>query len=93
MPAATQDVSLIVTSEVPAAEISASISTEAGDLLESIELRDEFVGSSIPAGHKSLTFQLVFRDRERTLTQKEVTEVRERVVQRLIADLGVEFRG
>lgn len=93
MPAATQDISLIVQEGIPAAEISNSIVSEGGDLLEAVELRDVFAGASIPPGQKSLTFQLTFRDRERTLTQKEVTEVRERIVERLVVDHRVEFRG
>jgi phenylalanyl-tRNA synthetase beta chain len=80
MPAATQDVSLLVEEALPAATLQATIVEGAGELLESIRLVEEYRGSNIPAGQKSLTFALRFRAADRTLTQVEASESRDKAV-------------
>ena len=80
MPAATQDVSLLVDEALPAATLQATIVEGAGELLESIRLVEEYRGSNIPAGQKSLTFALRFRAADRTLTQVEASESRDKAV-------------
>jgi phenylalanyl-tRNA synthetase beta chain len=73
-PAATQDVSLVVAADIPAASLSQAIVEGAGPLLEHIQLTDDYRGQGIPEGHKSLTFALRFRATDRTLTQAEASE-------------------
>ncbi|WP_448720746.1 phenylalanine--tRNA ligase subunit beta [Microbacterium natoriense] len=72
-PAATQDVSLVVPAELPAAELRAALIEGAGDLLESLRLVDDYRGEGVPEGSKSLTFALRFRADDRTLTAAEAT--------------------
>ncbi|WP_438353266.1 phenylalanine--tRNA ligase subunit beta [Microbacterium sp. CJ88] len=73
-PAATQDVSLVLPVEVPAADLSAALVDGAGELLEAVRLVDDYRGSGVPEGSKSLTFALRFRAPDRTLTAAEATE-------------------
>ena len=80
MPAATQDLSLLVAADVPAATLLATILEGAGELLEHARLVEEYRGSNIPEGMKSLTFALRFRATDRTLTQVEATESRDKAV-------------
>ena len=75
-PAATQDVSLVVADSVAAAEVLDAVREGAGQLLESIRLVDDYRGSGIDAGQKSLTFALRFRASDRTLTAAEASEAR-----------------
>jgi phenylalanyl-tRNA synthetase beta chain len=75
-PAATQDVSLVVGVEVPAAEVRAALVDGAGDLLESATLVDDYRGEGLDAGLKSLSFALRFRASDRTLTAAEATEAK-----------------
>jgi phenylalanyl-tRNA synthetase beta chain len=77
MPAATQDVSLVVDIDVSAASLQQALVEGAGELLESIVLTDDYRGDNIDANKKSLTFALRFRATDRTLTQAEATEARE----------------
>ena len=76
-PAATQDVSLVVPAEVPAASVGAAVVAGAGELLEHIQLTDDYRGQGIEDGKKSLTFALRFRAADRTLTQAEASEAKE----------------
>nr|BFF10990.1 phenylalanine--tRNA ligase subunit beta [Microbacterium flavescens] len=75
-PAATQDVSLVVGAEVPAAEVRATLAEGAGELLESLRLVDDYRGPGVAEAAKSLTFALRFRAPDRTLTAAEATEAK-----------------
>ena len=77
MPAATQDVSLVVAEAVPAGDVRDAVVAGAGALLESIALVDDYRGSGLPDGTKSLTFALRFRSPDRTLTAAEATAAKE----------------
>ena len=75
MPAAVQDVALIVDSNVPALEVQQALKEGAGDLLESISLFDRY--DKVGNGKVSLAFTLTFRAEDRTLTGEEVSAMRE----------------
>ncbi|MBA8816419.1 phenylalanyl-tRNA synthetase beta chain [Microbacterium halimionae] len=75
-PAATQDVSLVVGSDVPAVDVQAELALGAGELLETIRLVDDYRGQGVAEGAKSLTFALRFRAPDRTLTAAEATEAK-----------------
>ncbi len=78
MPAALQDVALIVDSSVPAADVEQALRTGAGELLESITLFDRY--DKLGDNKISLAFSLIFRAPDRTLTGAEVTQMREAAV-------------
>ena len=73
LPAATQDLSLVVAAGVPAADVLDAVVSGAGGLLENARLVDDYRGSGVPAGTKSLTFALRFRATDRTLTAAEAS--------------------
>jgi phenylalanyl-tRNA synthetase beta chain len=75
-PAATQDVSLVVGADVPAAAVRGAVAEGAGELLESLRLVDDYRGQGVPEGAKSLTFALRFRAPDRTLTAAEASAAR-----------------
>ena len=75
-PAATQDVSLVLGSGVPAGDVGAALAEGAGALLESFRLVDDYRGDGVPDGSKSLTFALRFRAPDRTLTAAEATDAK-----------------
>ena len=78
-PSATRDLALVVGESEKAGEIAATL-IEAGDgLVETADLFDLYRGEAIPEGQKSLAFRVSYRDRERTLTDKEVDRLHQRV--------------
>ena len=91
-PRAQVDLALIAATAVTAAQIEAVIRREAGDLLETLTLFDEFTGQGIPEGSRSLAWALTFRDRERTLKDNEVQGRTEKIVKALEGELGVRQR-
>ena len=76
-PAATQDLSLVVPIGVPAGEVRAALVEGAGELLERIDLVDDYRGRGLGDDEKSLTFALRFRADDRTLTAAEATASKE----------------
>jgi phenylalanyl-tRNA synthetase beta chain len=76
LPAATQDVSLVVAADLPSAAVRDAFVEGAGELLEDARLVDDYRGSGVPDGSKSLTFALRFRSADRTLTAAEATEAK-----------------
>ena len=80
LPAATQDLSLLVDEAIPAIDVLNAVRDGAGQLLESISLTDDYRGENSPEGMKSLTFALRFRAMDRTLTQAEASEARDQGV-------------
>ncbi|HJP59457.1 MAG TPA: phenylalanine--tRNA ligase subunit beta [Gemmatimonadaceae bacterium] len=91
-PRAQVDLALIASTRVTVAQIEAVIRREAGKLLETLTLFDEFIGQGIPEGSRSLAWALTFRDPERTLKDKEVQERTAKIVKALEGELGVRQR-
>jgi phenylalanyl-tRNA synthetase beta chain len=92
LPAATQDLSLVIDVAVPAAEVLDLIRESAGELLEEVVLVDDFRGGNLKGSEKSLTFSLRFRAIDRTLTQVEATEAKDAAVQAANARFGATIR-
>ncbi len=82
-PTVKKDLSIIVDNKVTANEITMQIKKAAGSLLLSSEVFDLYVGKGIEEGKKSLAFALTFGANDRTLTNQEINDVLENIVDRL----------
>ena len=91
-PAVFQDVSLVVSAQVPARAVADAVREGAGELLEALELFDVFTGPQIGEDRKSLTFALRFRAPDRTLTEDDASAARDAAVRRAAEVLGAELR-
>ncbi len=91
-PPASRDLALLLSSGVSAAEVAREIRAEAGPLLESLRVIDEYRGSGLPAGRRSVAIRLVLRSAERTLRDAEVDDVIKRLLDRLHRNLDVTPR-
>jgi phenylalanyl-tRNA synthetase beta chain len=91
-PAATQDLSLVVTAATPAADVLAAVVEGAGALLEHAQLVDDYRGTGIEPGSKSLTVALRFRAPDRTLTAAEATEAKTAAVALATERFGATLR-
>ena len=92
MTAATQDVSLVVKTEVPVAQVQAALMEGAGELLEHVRLLDIYQRAELPEGTHSLLFALRFRAPDRTLTQAEATEAKQAGVALAAERFGAAIR-
>jgi phenylalanyl-tRNA synthetase beta chain len=78
-PAVLQDIAVAVEEEVPAAAVEAAVAAGGGEILRSARVFDVYRGEQVGPGRKSLALRLEFRAADRTLTDEEVTAVRERI--------------
>lgn len=92
-PLAAVDVALVVSREVPAADVESALVAGAGPLLEAIRLFDVYEGGRIEEGSKSLAFSLRLRATDRTLKADEVAAVREAAVASATRHTGAVLRG
>jgi phenylalanyl-tRNA synthetase beta chain len=75
-PAVLQDIAVIVSDDVPAAEVEAAVRAGGGELLEDVGIFDLYRGEQVGEGNKSLALRLEFRAPDRTLTDDEVAGLR-----------------
>ena len=91
-PSADVDVALLVPDGTAAADVERVIRASGGELLERVELFDEYRGEGLPEGTRSLGWRLTFRDPVRTLRDKEIEGRRQKILRSLESELGVRSR-
>ncbi len=79
-PAATRDVAVVVDKAITNGEIKETIYKAGGDLLESVKLFDIYEGDKIEDGKKSIAYALVFRDKNKTLEEAEITKCFDNII-------------
>jgi phenylalanyl-tRNA synthetase beta chain len=90
-PASSRDISMVVDKEVLVGALEGAIEKRGGKLLESCTLFDIYEGAQVGEGKKSVAFNLVFRAKDRTLEDKEVNEIMDKILKEL-AGLGASLR-
>ncbi len=90
-PTVTRDISLMVKKEVMVGDIEAIIRKNGGQFLESYHLFDIYEGSQILEGYKSVAYSIRFKAKDRTLEDKDVTPIMDKIVKALEA-AGIEQR-
>ena len=61
-------------------------------LIASAQLFDEYRGAQVPPGKKSLSISVSFQAPNRTLSEKDVSKARKRILARLKRSVGAELR-
>ena len=90
-PTSTRDISLVVDKEVLIGTMENAIIKKGGKLLESCELFDIYEGEQVGEGKKSVAFSLVFRAKDRTLSDTEISEIMDKILAELTR-LGAVLR-
>ncbi len=74
-PAVTRDLSFLIKTEIPYAEIARAIKAVNPDLISDVSIFDQYLGQQVPAGFRSLSLHIVVQDSEKTLTDERVDQV------------------
>ena len=82
-PASTRDLSVLVDADTPIAKLEKIIRGAASDLVEKVELFDVYQGSQIPDGKKSVSYSLVLRAPDRTLTDEDCERTMAKILKAL----------
>lgn len=86
-PSVVWDISLAVDLEIAFDQVQKIAFEFGGDLLKSVEFKEEYVGEKIEKGKRGIIFSLTYQSSEKTLTEAEVSEVHDRICQALIEQL------
>ena len=63
-----------------------------GKLLQDVRLFDIFRGAQIGDGKKSMAYSLTYQAADRTLTDQDAAQLRNKIVRRLEQQLGARLR-
>jgi len=91
-PANRRDLAIVVKEEVDAKKVLQLIEKVGGNYLIDLNLFDVYQGQGIDDGFKSLAIALVLQDTSKTLEEKDITDVIDRVVETLKTDLNASLR-
>ncbi|NFT08325.1 phenylalanine--tRNA ligase subunit beta [Clostridium botulinum] len=90
-PAVTRDIALLVEDSILVQEIEECIRKAGGNLVEKVQLFDIYKGKQIPDGKKSIAYAIAYRA-DKTLTDKEVNKVHDKILRSLEYKLGATLR-
>ena len=90
-PAVNRDISMVMPKEILVGQVEEVIEKKGGAYLESYALFDIYEGSQIKEGFKSVAYSIVFRAKDKTLSDAEITEAMERILKEL-EGMGIELR-
>lgn len=91
-PSTSRDIALLVDEDMEVGKIEAVIKANGSSILESVKLFDVYRGKQVEEGKKSVAFALVYRDAEKTLTDEDVAEVHDKVLEALKDKLNAVLR-
>lgn len=90
-PSVSRDISMVVPDSVRAQDIDDIIVQRGGKILESFNLFDIYEGRQIGEGYKSMAYTVVFRAKDKTLSDDDVNSVMKKILNGL-EGLGIELR-
>lgn len=87
-----RDMSIIISGTAAHADIAAAIENAGRPMLKNITLIDRYIGIQIPDGKVSLTYRLEYQDLNRTLEEKDISEVHARILRELEEKFSARLR-
>ena len=90
-PAVTRDISMVVPKEIMVGQIEEVIEKKGGAYLESYALFDLYEGAQIKSGFKSVAYSIVFRAKDKTLAEADITQAMDKILKAL-EEMGIELR-
>jgi phenylalanyl-tRNA synthetase beta chain len=91
-PALRQDLAFVVDEDTSAGDLVGAARKAAGPDLREMRVFDVYRGEGIPEGRKSVAFHAEFRSPDRTLSDEDARELREKIVAALGAQFAAELR-
>lgn len=91
-PGAARDLAFFAPVNLTVADITKTMLKAGGNLLEKVELFDEYKGKNVPENQRSLAFSLVYKAGDRTLTDQEVEEKHQKIRDVLVKEFNVTLR-
>ena len=90
--AVRRDLALLLDKTTRFEEVERTIRKNAGKLLQDVSLFDVYEGKNLPDGKKSYAVAIILRDDEKTLKDKQIDAVMQKVTQALAKEVGASLR-
>ena len=91
-PSTSRDIALLVKDEIIVKQIEDIIKANGENLLESYKLFDVYKGSQIAEGYKSIAYSIIYRSKDKTLTDEDVNKVHHNIIRELEEKLDAKLR-
>ncbi len=91
-PEIKKDLAFIVPRDMSTKEIETEIKRAGGRLLTNIEVFDVYTGENVKENEKSIAYNLTFSSIERTLTDEEIMEIFNNIINKVETKLNVKLR-
>ncbi len=91
-PSVERDLAIIVDEKFPAQQIINWIKGFGNLLIEDVQIFDQYRGSQIPKGKKSLAYTVSYRAKDRTLTDEEVNTNHQGLISKMCQVFGATLR-
>ncbi len=91
-PAVVRDIAILVNLGDRVADVLNAINSVGGDLIQGVDLFDMYEGGEIPRNKKNLAFHIVYQADDRTLTDKEVDKIHNKIIREASKRRGWEVR-
>ncbi len=91
-PAVSRDLALLIDKHVEFAQIEEIARQTEKKLLKKVELFDVYEGEKLPAGKKSYAVNFILQDAEKTMGDKQIDAIMQKLINNLKQKLGVELR-
>ena len=91
-PAMIRDIAVKVKNEVLVGDMEEAIMSVNPRIIESVKLFDVYRGEHIEEGYKSTAFSVTYRNKDRTLKEKEVEKISNKVLELLETKFGAKLR-
>ena len=91
-PPVSRDLALLVDNSVEFAQIEQIARQTEKKLLKKVELFDVYEGDKLPAGKKSYAVNFILQDEEKTMGDKQIDAIMQKLIAQLTAKLGAQLR-
>ena len=91
-PAVSRDLALLVDKSVEFSQIEAIAYQTERKLLREVRLFDVYEGKNLPAGKKSYAVNFILQDETKTLNDRAIDAIMQKLIQNLTKQLGAELR-
>ncbi len=91
-PAVSRDLALLVDNSVEFAQIEQIARQTEKKLLKKVELFDVYEGDKLPAGKKSYAVNFILQDNEKTMGDKQIDAIMQKLIANLKKQLNAELR-
>jgi phenylalanyl-tRNA synthetase beta chain len=91
-PAVSRDLALLIDQNVEFASIEQIAYQTEKKLLKAVTLFDVYEGKNLPAGKKSYAVNFILQDTEKTMSEKAIDAIMQKLIQQLTKQLGAELR-